>query len=227
MKKIDKLPFESSPKDFVLPIATKWRSFDQNTMWSAVMEVKNGMAVYKAAQKFNISAYFIRACMKKYGIKSKFEHQRELDEIKTDILNVEEPEFIYPDDFVLPESPPVPHEPDLHQQGTSQKYRIPGEMETENTSMDSEDETENSSWKERKIDEIPFGSPPKDFVLPRANWQGSHDRTVVWTALMSIKNGMSTRKASQRFNISKGSISRYMKKYNIKSQFKHCKSQKC
>ncbi|GAB0097952.1 Myb/SANT-like DNA-binding domain 4 [Sergentomyia squamirostris] len=257
-KKICKISIGSPSKNLVLPCLAKKKLFDQNTMWSAVMEVKNGMAVYKAAQKFNISAYFIRACMKKYGIKSKFEHQRELDEIKTDVPNVEEPVFTYPSNFMPPESPPAAHEPlieirnseetpfmnksaeivpemlnylhveqeepDLHQQGTSQNYRIPGEMETVNTSMDSEDETENSSWKERKIDEIPFGSPPKDFFLPDIGRKRSYDEKAMWSALMSVKNGISVYQASQEFKIHHKTICTYMKKYGIvsKSKIKRC-----
>ncbi|GAB0097946.1 hypothetical protein DMENIID0001_136350 [Sergentomyia squamirostris] len=242
-RKIDKIPFGPPPKDFVLPPYNHKRSFDKNTMWSALMCVQNGMSTRKASQKFKLNDRTIRLYMEKYEL---------IDEFKTEVLDVEDTEFIYLRELIHPQNPPqVPDnepireirnsgesslmnkfaenvsepsnpvhverkKPNQRQQKTSQNYRNSEKMKTENSSTDSEDdEAENSSRKKKKISKISFGTPPKNFVLPLLNRQRSYNRTDMWSALMSVKNGMSLGQAAQKFKMSNGVLYEYMKKYEI------------
>ncbi|GAB0097951.1 hypothetical protein DMENIID0001_136400 [Sergentomyia squamirostris] len=300
-----KFHFGPPPEDFVLPRFNRQRSFTRTAMWSALMSVKNGMTLVRAAQKFKISNAVLCVYMKKYGIKSIYSHGRAkeecaetlkiqgfnrvvmshldnresrnrrnesegrlpkkeaarpeqvlIDKIKTEILDVEDTEIIYPRELVLPANPPqVPdNEPtreirnsgeslvmnrsaeivpemvnsthverkkrNLRQRKTFQNYRISVKMKTGNSSMDSEDKAENSSWKKIKVDKLPFESSPKDFVLPPSNGKRSFDKNTMWSALMCVQNGMSAVQASKKFNISDRTLNGYMKKYGIKSRFR-------
>ncbi|GAB0100847.1 hypothetical protein DMENIID0001_169440 [Sergentomyia squamirostris] len=257
-KKIDKMPFGPPPEDFVIPGVKRKRFFDKNTMWSALMSVKNGMSINEASQKFNINTTSIREYMKRLGIKSHYQFKSKYqktensqpqpetaappaaeieqeDEVQMDDLDEEDTEL---NETVLPTNQPqeaesvpevlnpadvVPKKRNLRQRKTLPGfyYKISGGMETENASMDSEDETENTFWKKKKIDIIPFVTSPEDFVLPPCYQKRSFDKYSMWSALMSIKNGMSVSQASQEFNINTRTIRDYMKKFGIKSQFKN------
>ncbi|GAB0094212.1 hypothetical protein DMENIID0001_094680 [Sergentomyia squamirostris] len=168
-----------------------------------------------------------------------------IDEFRTDVFDVQDTEIIYPIEDVFQEN--SPEETDFgqmnegsplmnrsakivlervkpahvgqkepNQRKTLRNYRISGKINTENASMDCDD-NENSSQKNMKFCEFNFGSPPKDFVIPCC--KRSYDKKALWSALMSVKNGMSIRKASQKFMISQPTISQYMKKFGIKSTF--------
>ncbi|GAB0100856.1 hypothetical protein DMENIID0001_169530 [Sergentomyia squamirostris] len=100
----------------------------------------------------------------------------------------------------------------------SQNCRISEETETEYTSRNSEEETENSSRKKKKIDKMPFGSPPEHFVLLPWSRKRSYDKNTMWSALMSVENNMSISNAARTFGISNTSIRDYMNIYGIKSQ---------
>ncbi|GAB0097947.1 hypothetical protein DMENIID0001_136360 [Sergentomyia squamirostris] len=239
-KKIDIIPFVSSPEDFVLPpyFNRKERSFNKNSMWSALMSVKNGMSASKASQKYKIANQTLKNYMKKYG--ADHPEQVLMDDFKTELFDVEDTELIYSRDLVLPANP-IPEEDiesireignsgesslmnrsaesvpeivnsthverkkrNLRQRRTLRNYRNFGEL-------DFEDDNENSSRTVRKIDKIPFVLPP--------NSKRSYNRTTMWSALMSVKNGMSASEASQKYKIANQTLHDYLKKYGIKSKF--------
>ncbi|GAB0097948.1 hypothetical protein DMENIID0001_136370 [Sergentomyia squamirostris] len=112
------------------------------------------------------------------------------------------------------------------QRKTLRNNRTSGEMETDKTSTDSEDsedKAENSPKKKKKIDKMTFGPPPKDFYLPDIGKERSYSRTDMWSALMSVKNGMAVTNASKKYKIAKQTLHDYMKKYGIKSKLSRSK----
>ncbi|GAB0100863.1 hypothetical protein DMENIID0001_169600 [Sergentomyia squamirostris] len=112
--------------------------------------------------------------------------------------------------------------PNQRQRMTSQNYTISGNMETQTTSMNPGGEIVNYSRKKKKIRKIPVAPPatdgPTDFLLPSR--RRSFDKKAMWSALMSVKNGMSTQEASRIYKLNNSTIRDYMKKFGIKSRFK-------
>ncbi|GAB0099085.1 hypothetical protein DMENIID0001_149120 [Sergentomyia squamirostris] len=61
----------------------------------------------------------------------------------------------------------------------------------------------------------PFGPPPDYFVFTK-KYTRSFSREDLWAAMMEVKNGMSTKDSSQKYDIKYQTINDYMKKYGIK-----------
>ncbi|GAB0097913.1 hypothetical protein DMENIID0001_135950 [Sergentomyia squamirostris] len=59
-------------------------------------------------------------------------------------------------------------------------------------------------------------SPPENFVLPKHD-RRTFDAKSIWSALMSIKGGMSARNASKIYKIPNHTVRVYMNRYGIKS----------
>ncbi|GAB0100862.1 hypothetical protein DMENIID0001_169590 [Sergentomyia squamirostris] len=168
--------------------------------------------------------------------------------IKAEVLDVEDTELIYSSHLVYPANLPqaadnsgdsslsnrsaeiVPEilnpadgerkKPKRRQRKTLRNDRFSGKIKPENTSKVSEDKAENSSRKKKKTGELPFGPPPEDFVLPPYHYRRSFDKNSLWSALMSVKNCMSTQKACRIYKLNNHTLLVYMKKFGIKSKFK-------
>ncbi|GAB0100380.1 hypothetical protein DMENIID0001_164130 [Sergentomyia squamirostris] len=62
----------SPPQDFALPRTGHQRSFDEKTMWSAMMGVKNGLPINKASRMYKIPYPTLQQYVKRHGIKSSY-----------------------------------------------------------------------------------------------------------------------------------------------------------
>ncbi|GAB0091044.1 hypothetical protein DMENIID0001_058410 [Sergentomyia squamirostris] len=67
--------------------------------------------------------------------------------------------------------------------------------------------------------------PPKNFILPRSKCR-KFDASAMWSALMSVKSGMSSYRASKVYKVSNKSLQNYMKMYGIKSSYPEANSLK-
>ncbi|GAB0089565.1 hypothetical protein DMENIID0001_041310 [Sergentomyia squamirostris] len=62
--------------------------------------------------------------------------------------------------------------------------------------------------------------PPKNFALkPSQGNLRSYDAKAMWSAMMSVKGGMSANRASKMYKVPRLSLHSYMKRYGIKSYF--------
>ncbi|GAB0097909.1 hypothetical protein DMENIID0001_135910 [Sergentomyia squamirostris] len=62
----------------------------------------------------------------------------------------------------------------------------------------------------------PMMTPPDNFSLPRRR-KYSYSRETMWSAMMSVHNGMSVLKASILYDVPSGSLYTSMKKYGLKT----------
>ncbi|GAB0099090.1 hypothetical protein DMENIID0001_149170 [Sergentomyia squamirostris] len=69
-------PFGSPSKNFVLlKNRGQPRKFDRKDMWTALMAVKSGMSISKAATSYKVSGKTLKNYMMHYGIKSRRSHK--------------------------------------------------------------------------------------------------------------------------------------------------------
>ncbi|GAB0097950.1 hypothetical protein DMENIID0001_136390 [Sergentomyia squamirostris] len=170
-----------------------------------------------------------------------------IDEIKAEVIDEEFEETqvvqnVDPLELLLPTCSnynlsTVAAKREMRQSSSSSASSIPGHNEanegladaqtidSDDDLMDLEETAENPvppttlQKKKKSLSNVTFVSPPSDFFLQPAknNCPRTYDAKDMWSALMSVKGGLSAHKASKIYNIPNKTLYTYMKRHGIYS----------